>query len=94
MKLLERAFTLLINAFDDFIRTEEQELGCLSNKQHSDFIDMRNYIDDVYIEKTNKENPKQEEEKEENVSLMYLPCLDDDDTVEAYKKKREQEMER
>lgn len=94
MKLLEMAFTLLINAFDDFIRTEEQELGCLSNKQHSDFIAMRNYIDDVYIEKTNKENPKQEKEKEEKVSLMYVPCLDsDDDAVEAHKKKRLQEME-
>ena len=96
MKLLEIAFILLINAFDDFITTDEQELGCLSEEQHSVFIHIRNYIDDVFIEKINEKKPKKEEDKikEENISLMYLPWLDDGtDAVGIYKKKYHQEME-
>ena len=87
MKLLEIAFILLINAFDDFITSEEQ---------HSVFIHIRNYIDDVFIEKINEKKPKKEEDKikEENISLMYLPWLDDGtDAVGIYKKKYHQEME-
>lgn len=95
MKLLEIAFILLINAFDDFIKTEEQELGCLKDEEHANFIEMRNYIDDVFIEKTNKKKPKKEEDEEENILLMYLPWLDDDgtDAIEVNKKKCHQEME-
>lgn len=95
MKLLELTFQVLINAFDDFIATEEQELGCLSNKQHSDFIAMRNYIDDVFIEKMNEGKPKLKEEKKQNVSLMYVPCLEDNDEgMETGRKKRSKEFEK
>ena len=84
---------MLIKAFDNFIATEEQELGCLNNKQHSDFIAMRNYIDDVFIEKLNEGKPK--EEKKQNVSLMYIPCLEDDDEgMETGRKKRSKEFEK
>ena len=95
MKLLELTFQMLINAFDDFIATEEQELGCLNNKQHSDFLAMRNYIDDVFIEKLNEGKQKQEKEKEQNVSLMYVPCLEDDDEgMETGRKRRSKEFEK
>lgn len=95
MKLLELTFHMLINAFDNFIATEEQELGCLSNKQYSDFLAMRNYIDDVFIEKLNKAKPKAKEEKKQNVSLMYIPCLDNDDEgMEAGRKRCEKECEK
>lgn len=95
MNLLELTFQMLINAFDDFIATEEQELGCLNNTQHSDFLAMRNYIDDVFIEKLNEGKPKQEKEKEQNVSLMYVPCLEDDDEgMETGRKRRSKECEK
>lgn len=95
MKLLELTFQVLINAFDDFITTEEQELGCLSNKQHSDFIAMRNYIDDVFVEKMNEGKPKLKEEKKQTVSLMYVPCLEDDDEgMETGRKKHSKEFEK
>uniref|UniRef100_UPI0040563A9A hypothetical protein n=1 Tax=Agathobacter sp. TaxID=2021311 RepID=UPI0040563A9A len=95
MKLLEITFDMLINAFDNFIKTEEQELGCLNNKQHSDFLAMRNYIDDVFIEKLNEGKPKAKEEKKQDIRLVYIPFLeDDDDGMDICKRKRSQEYEK
>lgn len=86
-------FNLLIEAFDEFFRIEEKFVGCLTDEEHKEIMQMRNRIDEIFMQKLNPHS-HEEEEKEEKVSLMYLPWLDDDDdAIEAHKKKRHQEME-
>lgn len=92
MKRIELLFNTLIEAFDEFFRIEEKFVGCLTDEEHKEFMKMRNRIDDIFMRKLNPHS-HEEEEKEEQASLMYLPCLDDDDAIEAHKKKRHQEME-
>lgn len=93
MKRIELLFNTLIEAFDEFFRIEEKFFGCLTDKEHKEIMQMRNRIDDIFMQKLNPQS-HEEEEKEEQASLMYLSCLDsDDDAIEAHKKKRHQEME-
>lgn len=92
MKRIELLFNTLIEAFDEFFRIEEKFVGCLTDEEHKELMKMRNRIDEIFMQKLNPQS-HEEEEKEEQASLMYLPCLDDEDAIEAHKKKRLQEME-
>ena len=51
MNMIENIFGKLIDEFDDFLTTEEKVVGCLEKDEHSNFISMRNYINDVFIKK-------------------------------------------
>lgn len=95
MNMIENIFGKLIDEFDDFLTTEEKVVGCLEKDEHSNFISMRNYINDVFIKKLNESNPKPQTEHEQNVRLAYIPFLeDDDDGMDICKKKRSQEFEK
>lgn len=89
----KKLFQELIGAFDTFITKEEKEIGCLTEEEHTEIIKMRNRIDDIFMQKINSNKAKTvcNNQKE---TLIVVPYLNDDDTVEAYKKKRQQEMER
>lgn len=94
MKKIELLFKALLKAFDIFFNEEEKEVGCLTNKEHKEIIQMRNRIDDIFMQKLNS-NETKKEYKSEKETLMFVPYLnEEDDTVEACKKKRQQEMER
>lgn len=95
MNMIENIFGKLIDEFDNFLTTEEQIVGCLENDEHSNFISMRNYINDVFIKKLNESNPKPQTECKQEVRLAYIPFLeDDDDGMDICKKKRSQEYEK
>lgn len=95
MHMIENIFGKLIDEFDDFLTTEEQVVGCLENDEHSNFISMRNYINDVFIKKLDKSNPKPQMENKQDIRLAYIPFLeDDDDGMDICKKKRSQEYEK
>lgn len=93
MKKIEMLFNALLEAFDEFFRIEEKFVGCLTDEEHKELMKMRNRIDEIFMQKLNPQS-HEEEEKEEQASLMYVPSLDSDDgAIEAHKKKRHQEME-
>lgn len=95
MNMIENIFGKLIDEFDDFLTTEEQVIGCLENDEHSNFISMRNYINDVFIKKLDECNPKPQAEHKQDVRLAYIPFLEEDgDGMDICKKKRSQEYEK
>lgn len=87
-------FKELLKAFDTFFNEEEKEVGCLTDEEHKEIMQMRNRIDDIFVQKINPQSHKKEHKSEKEV-LMYLPWLDDDgtDAIEVNKKKCHQEME-
>lgn len=92
MKKME-LFKALLKAFDTFFNEEEREVGCLTDEEHKEIMQMRNRIDDIFMQKLNHHSHEKEHKPEKEV-LMYLPWLDDDDdAIEVHKKKCHQEME-
>lgn len=97
MNILENIFGKLIDEFDDFLTTEEKDIGCLTDEEHTNFINIRNYISDVFIKKLNESNPnpKPQTENKQDIRLAYIPFLeDDDDGMDICKRKRSQEYEK
>lgn len=95
MNEIENLFIPLIEEFDDFLREEETKVGCLKSNEHSEFVSIRNHIDDVFMKKLNERYPKPQKEQKQDVQLACIPFLDDnDDGADISKRKRSHELER
>ena len=90
---IENGFKKLIDEFDDFLTTEEKKLGCLTLEEHANFINMRNYIDDVFMRVINAED-KQPQKQNTDTALSIIVENDDDGGVDVcFNRRSRQEFE-
>lgn len=89
MQMIKFLFLTLIDAMDVFLDAEENEVGCLTEKEHSEILAMRNRINDIFMKKLKKSNTG----KKKNEDLIYFSYLDEYDDMELRKKKSSNEMQ-
>lgn len=82
MNEIEKTFKELIDAQDKFFEKEEKELGCLTAEEHSNFIKIRNYIDDVFMRVINAED-KQPQKQNTDTALPIIVENDDEGGVDV-----------
>lgn len=87
--MIKFLFLTLIDAMDVFLDAEENEVGCLTEKEHSEILAMRNRINDIFMKKLKKSNTG----KKKNEDLIYFSYLDEYDDMELRKKKSSNEMQ-
>lgn len=75
---IENGFKGLVDEFDDFLTTEEKELGCLTAEEHSNFIKIRNYIDDVFMRVINAEDKQPKKQNTDTTATVSI-IVDNDD---------------
>lgn len=78
---IESLFEPLFNEFNVFFKREENEVGCLTEKQHKKMMAIYNDIDTIFIQVLN-ENVEQIEEKKVCEDLQTIFVRDDEDEAE------------
>ena len=78
---IESLFEPLFNEFNVFFKREENEVGCLTEKQHKKMMSIYNDIDTIFMQIMN-ENVEQTKEKNicENPQTIFI--RDDEDEAE------------
>lgn len=89
MNEIENIFNELINAHDIFLSDEERKIGCLTAEEHSNFIKIRNYIDDVFMRVINAEG-KQPKKQSTDTTLSIIVENDDEGGADICFLKRSQ----
>ena len=89
----KKLFQELIGAFDTFITKEEKEIGCLTEEEHSAFLQMRNYIDDVFMKKIKASTEQPQKQNVDMISSSIISSGNDDDGADISKRKRSHELE-
>lgn len=89
MNEIQNSFKELIDAQDKFFEKEEKELGCLTAEEHTNFIRIRNYIDDVFMRVINAKQPKKQN-IETATTLPVIIANDDEGGVDICFLKRSQ----
>lgn len=92
MNEIEKNFKELIDAQDKFFEKEEKEIGCLTAEEHSNFIKIRNYIDDVFMRVINAEG-KQPQKQSADTTLSIIVENDDEGGADICFLKRSHQME-
>lgn len=93
MQMIKFLFLTLIDAMDVFLDAEENEVGCLTEKEHSEILAMRNRINDIFMKKLKKSNTgKKKKKKNDNLAYLFF-SMEGDDDMNIRKKKRSNEME-
>lgn len=93
MNEIEKNFKELIDVQDKFFEKEEKEIGCLTAEEHSNFIKIRNYIDDVFMRVINAEG-KQPQKQNIDTALSVIVENDDEGGVDVcFNRRSRQEFE-
>lgn len=81
MNEIQNVFKELIDALDMFFEKEEKKIGCLTAEEHSNFIKIRNYIDDVFMRVINAEygEDKQLQKQNTDTTATVSIIVDNDD---------------
>ena len=78
---IESLFEPLFNEFNVFFKREENEVGCLTEKQHKKMMAIYNDIDTIFIQVLN-ENVEQTADKNVCEDLQTIYIRDDEDEAE------------
>lgn len=81
MHEIEMLFTPIFKEFDVFFKKEENEVGCLTEKQHKKMMSIYNDIDAIFTQVLN-ENVEQTADKNVCEDLQTIYIRDDEDEAE------------
>lgn len=93
MKMIKLLFVELLDAIDFFLDKEEKEIGCLTDEEHAEIINMRNRIDVIFRKKLKKSNTGKDIKKKNERLAYFFFSIEGDDDMEIRKKKNSKEME-
>lgn len=93
MQMIKFLFLTLIDAMDVFLDAEENEVGCLTEKEHSEILAMRNRIDEIFMKKLKKYNARKDKKKKNESLAYFFFSMEGDDDMELRKKKSSNEMQ-
>ena len=69
---IDELFTPMLNAINDFIEKDEQEVGCLSDREHKTTIKIVNWFARLYDTKREREDePIQHQPKQASPNILY-----------------------
>ena len=78
---IEMLFSPLFKEFDVFFKKEENEVGCLTERQHKKMVSIYNDIDTIFTQVLN-ENVEQTADKNVCEDLQTIYIRDDEDEAE------------
>ena len=78
---IEMLFSPLFKEFDVFFKKEENEVGCLTERQHKKIVSIYNDIDTIFTQVLN-ENVEQTADKNVCEDLQTIYIRDDEDEAE------------
>ena len=91
--MIKLLFLELLDAIDFFLDKEEKEIGCLTDEEHAEIMNMRNRIDDIFMKKMKKYNTRKDKKKKNESFAYFFFSMEGDDDMNIRKKKSSREME-